>query len=184
MMPPPPRPSLSARNQSRHNRQISTSTLSEDPDADGDAEGEAAEGEGDEAADDTLYCFCQQKSYGEMIGCDNEECEYEWVSRGVPRMGKSEMLTPVPSQMRQPADEPGGHMVLPSLRAEAGPEFERWDPCGAEEVDGKEEIGDGDSHSVSAGEARCVVVVRSRAMLLVFIRLYSMDTCILSATYL
>lgn len=42
---------------------------------------DAAEAEGEGEADDTLYCFCQQKSYGEMIGCDNGECEYEWVSR-------------------------------------------------------------------------------------------------------
>lgn len=41
-----------------------------------DAEGEAEEG-GD---DNALYCFCQEKSYGEMIGCDNEECRFEWVS--------------------------------------------------------------------------------------------------------
>ncbi|XP_066303997.1 inhibitor of growth protein 1-like [Branchiostoma lanceolatum] len=24
------------------------------------------------------YCLCNQVSYGEMIGCDNEECEIEW----------------------------------------------------------------------------------------------------------
>ncbi|BEJ12695.1 hypothetical protein CspHIS471_0211550 [Cutaneotrichosporon sp. HIS471] len=29
-------------------------------------------------ADDQLYCFCQQKSFGEMIGCDNDKCKYEW----------------------------------------------------------------------------------------------------------
>ncbi|WWC70930.1 uncharacterized protein I206_104882 [Kwoniella pini CBS 10737] len=28
--------------------------------------------------DDTLYCICQQKSYGEMIGCDNDRCQLEW----------------------------------------------------------------------------------------------------------
>ncbi|KAJ9099375.1 hypothetical protein QFC20_005728 [Naganishia adeliensis] len=33
--------------------------------------------EGD-ATDDTLYCFCQEKSHGEMIGCDNETCRFEW----------------------------------------------------------------------------------------------------------
>ena len=26
-----------------------------------------------------LYCFCQRISFGEMVGCDNEECTYgEW----------------------------------------------------------------------------------------------------------
>lgn len=30
--------------------------------------------------DTTPYCTCQRQSYGEMIGCDNDDCEYEWVS--------------------------------------------------------------------------------------------------------
>lgn len=30
--------------------------------------------------DETVYCYCQSTSYGEMIGCDDEECELEWVS--------------------------------------------------------------------------------------------------------
>ena len=28
--------------------------------------------------DDTKYCICRQISYGEMVACDNEECEIEW----------------------------------------------------------------------------------------------------------
>lgn len=24
------------------------------------------------------YCFCQQVSFGEMVGCDNESCPYQW----------------------------------------------------------------------------------------------------------
>lgn len=24
------------------------------------------------------YCLCNQVSYGEMIGCDNEQCPIEW----------------------------------------------------------------------------------------------------------
>ncbi len=24
------------------------------------------------------YCFCQQGEYGEMIGCDNNSCYYQW----------------------------------------------------------------------------------------------------------
>lgn len=28
--------------------------------------------------DETKYCICRQISYGEMVACDNEECEYEW----------------------------------------------------------------------------------------------------------
>lgn len=38
------------------------------------------DGDGDGDADSTLYCYCQKTSFGEMIGCDNESCEIEWVS--------------------------------------------------------------------------------------------------------
>ncbi|KAF8662716.1 hypothetical protein AX16_001158 [Volvariella volvacea WC 439] len=49
-------------------------------DLDRDAEGEEEEGEGEEGdGDDTLYCFCQRHSFGDMIACDNEgDCPYEW----------------------------------------------------------------------------------------------------------
>ena len=40
---------------------------------------ETEEGDEDEDEDDpTLYCFCQAKSYGNMIGCDNDNCVYQW----------------------------------------------------------------------------------------------------------
>mmetsp|Transcript_9241 Transcript_9241/g.12705 ORF Transcript_9241/g.12705 Transcript_9241/m.12705 type:complete len:230 (-) Transcript_9241:157-846(-) len=25
-----------------------------------------------------LYCYCQRPSYGDMVGCDGENCQYEW----------------------------------------------------------------------------------------------------------
>lgn len=25
-----------------------------------------------------LYCFCQRVSFGEMVGCDSDECKFEW----------------------------------------------------------------------------------------------------------
>lgn len=28
--------------------------------------------------DPTPYCFCQRASFGDMVGCDNERCEYQW----------------------------------------------------------------------------------------------------------
>ncbi|ORX37280.1 hypothetical protein BD324DRAFT_625532 [Kockovaella imperatae] len=87
-LPHSSRPSLTGRG-SRHARHISTSTLSEDPDVDGDGEMDVEmgdEGGGDGEADDTLYCICHQKSFGEMIGCDNEECEYEWFHVGCVNM--------------------------------------------------------------------------------------------------
>jgi len=57
-------------------------TASVDPDADEDAEGEEdlednAEDNGD-VEDKSLYCFCQKLSYGEMIACDNPDCNYQW----------------------------------------------------------------------------------------------------------
>ena len=42
----------------------------------------APDGDGDPDQDpDALpYCICHGPSYGEMIGCDNDNCEIEWVS--------------------------------------------------------------------------------------------------------
>ena len=28
--------------------------------------------------DEPTYCLCEQVSYGEMIGCDNDSCPIEW----------------------------------------------------------------------------------------------------------
>jgi len=39
-----------------------------DGDADGDGDG-----------DDRRYCFCNGVSYGSMVGCDDDNCEREWV---------------------------------------------------------------------------------------------------------
>jgi hypothetical protein len=49
---------------------------------DGPAYLTADDGDGaDPDHDSTPYCICSQASYGEMIGCDNDECHIEWVSR-------------------------------------------------------------------------------------------------------
>ncbi|KIM25652.1 hypothetical protein M408DRAFT_17196 [Serendipita vermifera MAFF 305830] len=41
--------------------------------------GSASTGEGEGDNDDGPYCVCQEKSYGEMIGCDNgADCPYQW----------------------------------------------------------------------------------------------------------
>ncbi|KAL0066630.1 hypothetical protein AAF712_006434 [Marasmius tenuissimus] len=40
---------------------------------------DAGEGDGDGDTDDKTYCFCNRVSFGEMIGCDNKDCEIEWV---------------------------------------------------------------------------------------------------------
>lgn len=25
-----------------------------------------------------IYCDCRRVSYGQMVGCDNDDCKYEW----------------------------------------------------------------------------------------------------------
>lgn len=32
-----------------------------------------------EADDGKTYCFCDSVSYGEMVACDGDGCEKEWV---------------------------------------------------------------------------------------------------------
>ncbi|KAJ7755016.1 hypothetical protein DFH07DRAFT_743535 [Mycena maculata] len=41
-----------------------------------DAPPEAGDGEGD--GDDKPYCFCQRVSFGQMIACDDANCQWEW----------------------------------------------------------------------------------------------------------
>jgi hypothetical protein len=41
------------------------------------ASADAGDPDGD--ADDRTYCFCDGISYGEMIACDENSCEREWV---------------------------------------------------------------------------------------------------------
>lgn len=39
--------------------------------------------DGAEADDGRLYCWCQMGSYGDMVACDDNECEREWVSLSI-----------------------------------------------------------------------------------------------------
>ncbi|KAK9457636.1 inhibitor of growth proteins N-terminal histone-binding-domain-containing protein [Dipodascopsis uninucleata] len=41
-----------------------------------------ADDDEEENNDSALYCFCQQVSYGDMIACDNPDCQYEWFHYG------------------------------------------------------------------------------------------------------
>ncbi|KAI6250480.1 Chromatin modification-related protein png1 [Erysiphe necator] len=45
-----------------------------------DAEGdeEMIDPEEDDGADNRKYCTCRSVSYGDMVGCDNPNCEFEW----------------------------------------------------------------------------------------------------------
>lgn len=36
----------------------------------------------EEGEDTTLYCFCQKVSFGDMVGCDNDDCKYQWFHWG------------------------------------------------------------------------------------------------------
>mmetsp|Transcript_32695 Transcript_32695/g.92753 ORF Transcript_32695/g.92753 Transcript_32695/m.92753 type:complete len:214 (-) Transcript_32695:53-694(-) len=33
-------------------------------------------------SNEPVYCYCKKVSYGEMIGCDNEDCPIEWFHYG------------------------------------------------------------------------------------------------------
>lgn len=57
-----------------------------------DTDGGAANGEGDADIDDgRTYCYCERVSFGEMIACDDSNCEREWVS--CPPMSPGRLLT-------------------------------------------------------------------------------------------
>lgn len=47
---------------------------------------------GDDEMDATRYCICNGLSYGDMIACDDEACETEWVSIPVLPLGGVRML--------------------------------------------------------------------------------------------
>lgn len=56
-------------------------------DADGDM-GEDEDMEDDEGEDDKRYCYCNQRSYGEMVACENDDCLYQWFHTGCLNMKK------------------------------------------------------------------------------------------------
>ncbi|KAF9645511.1 hypothetical protein BDM02DRAFT_3189658 [Thelephora ganbajun] len=51
------------------------------PSVEADEDGEGEEDDGNEE-DKNLYCFCQKLSYGTMVGCDDEDCRYQWFHVG------------------------------------------------------------------------------------------------------
>ncbi|THH26433.1 hypothetical protein EUX98_g7755 [Antrodiella citrinella] len=68
-----------ARNFVGANSTIASSSANKAPGQSTEPTGEAnAEGEG-EQDDNRRYCFCNGVSFGEMIGCDDANCELEWV---------------------------------------------------------------------------------------------------------
>ena len=62
----------------------STTNKSAASDDEDDIDVEMGEGEEveEEQDDDRKYCFCQRVSFGEMVGCENDKCPYEWFHLG------------------------------------------------------------------------------------------------------
>lgn len=62
------------------------------------------------------YCYCNQFSFGEMIGCDDDDCEREWVRRTVMCLLTaflySRWFLVVPPGLRQSGEDANRHMVL------------------------------------------------------------------------
>lgn len=62
------------------------------------------------------YCYCQGPSYGEMVGCDDEHCAYEWVRAFDDGCCRSVDACIVPLDMhRFDRCTQGGYMVLRRL---------------------------------------------------------------------
>lgn len=113
-----------------------------------------AEGEAEENGDDNaLYCFCQEKSWGEMIGCDNQECRFEWVSLGLAsytlrhRTDDTDSATQfnllnsthaVPPQVCQARSSPTRDLVLSRLRRRTRPRGQQRET--QTETEGKEKV--------------------------------------------
>jgi hypothetical protein len=124
-----------------------------DVEVDMDAEGEA-EGEAEENGDDNaLYCFCQEKSWGEMIGCDNQECRFEWVSLGLgshPFRRRADDTNPgiqfnllnstraVPPQVCQARSSSSRDLVLSRLRGRTRPRGQQRET--QTETEGEEKV--------------------------------------------
>lgn len=69
--------------------------------------------------DTTLYCFCHRASFGEMIACDGQGCEVEWVRRYVSiSQARFSCAHTVPSRMCWPQIPADGPMVLRGMPQE------------------------------------------------------------------
>lgn len=51
-----------------------------------------------------IYCICKQPAFGDMVGCDNENCEVEWYHYpcvNLTRPPKNKWLCPTCTQMKR-----------------------------------------------------------------------------------
>lgn len=73
--------------------------------------GAVVEAEGD---DEKTYCFCNSVSYGEMIACDDNTCEREWVCFVLLFIifVDTDVAFSVPSSMYRVDCTAGWHLVL------------------------------------------------------------------------
>jgi inhibitor of growth protein 3 len=77
------------------------------------ASGEDGEPADEGEQDGGRYCYCQGPSYGEMVGCDDEHCAYEWVSRMKSQFPCLADTSSVPSDVhRLDGRSQGRNMVL------------------------------------------------------------------------
>ncbi|KAF9028544.1 hypothetical protein BDZ89DRAFT_1014947 [Hymenopellis radicata] len=74
----PPKPAPPPQRPSRLSRQVHPPQPPPEPVAPEPDEPEEVEGEDEDGDDDKPYCFCQKKSFGDMIACDGPNCPYEW----------------------------------------------------------------------------------------------------------
>jgi inhibitor of growth protein 3 len=54
------------------------SVASEGGTEDEDVSGAGGAEQDEEESDDTKYCFCQRVSFGDMVACDNDNCQFQW----------------------------------------------------------------------------------------------------------
>ncbi|KAK3746613.1 hypothetical protein QZH41_014506, partial [Actinostola sp. cb2023] len=70
------------KNKSMSSQMVSTATASAPVQAQDAAEAAAAVPDWCYDPDEPRYCLCNQVSYGEMVGCDNNYCPIEWFHYG------------------------------------------------------------------------------------------------------
>jgi len=87
------------------------------------ADSTAGGGDEGEVEDERKYCFCDRVSYGEMIGCDDTQCEREWVrvlSNFLQATYADDViLCLVPPTVSRPHNPSPGHLVLRAVQGEA-----------------------------------------------------------------
>jgi inhibitor of growth protein 3 len=76
--------STTTRSRRGHGARASTTNKSAASEDEEDVDVEMAEAEEaeEEQEDDRKYCFCHRISFGEMVGCENDKCPYEWFHLG------------------------------------------------------------------------------------------------------